>query len=63
VLVIKVYLSVIAVPKPVDFAVAVTPARTVSDVIGTCDDHGVRRRFTLLAGFKETDTAGAALEH
>src|SRR5271169_1254280 len=50
------------VPKKVDLAVIVTPAKTVPGVVGECVDAGVRAAVVISAGFKERGPEGAALE-
>ncbi len=58
----KAYARVVDVPKPVDLAVIVTPARTVPDVVAECAEAGVRGAVIVSAGFKETGDTGLELE-
>jgi acetyltransferase len=60
---IKAYPNLAAIAEPVDLAVIATPAATVPDVIRECVDAGVKGAVILSAGFKETGSAGVALEH
>jgi acetyltransferase len=50
------------IQTPVDLAVICTPAATVSQVIRQCGQAGIMGVVILTAGFRETGTAGAALE-
>jgi len=60
---IKAYPSIAAVPQKVDLAVIVTPASTVHSLIEECVAAGVKGVIIISAGFKETGTAGLALEN
>ncbi len=59
---IKAYPTVAAVPEKVDLAVLAAPPDTVPGLIGECADAGVKGAIVLSAGFKETGSAGLALE-
>src|SRR5690242_17184560 len=59
---IKAYPSIKDVPEKVDLAVIVTPAPTVSGIIGQCVEAGVRAVVIISAGFKEIGPTGAELE-
>ncbi|HET7101810.1 MAG TPA: bifunctional acetate--CoA ligase family protein/GNAT family N-acetyltransferase, partial [Terriglobia bacterium] len=48
--------------EPVDMAVIITPARTVSGIVGECVDAGVKGVVVISAGFKESGAAGAQME-
>jgi acetyl coenzyme A synthetase (ADP forming)-like protein len=52
------YASVSDVPGPVDLAVIVVPAESVSDVARECDGKGVRALVVISAGFGETGDEG-----
>ena len=56
------YPNIAQVPDKVDLAVIATPARTVPEVIGECVAAGVEGAIIISAGFRETGSAGAALE-
>ena len=59
---LRCYTKIGDVAEKVDLAVVVTPAQTVSGVIGECVDAGVRAAVVISAGFKERGAEGAALE-
>ena len=59
---VKAYANLRDVPRPVDLAVIVTPAATVSRVMEDCADAGVKGVIIISAGFKELGPAGAKLE-
>jgi acetyltransferase len=59
---LKCYPAVAAIPAKVDLAVVVTPAATVPGIIAECCDAGVEGAIIISAGFRETGTAGTALE-
>ena len=59
---IKAYPDVQSIPDQVDLAVIVTPAPTVPGLIRDCVEVGVKGAIIISAGFKETGTAGQALE-
>ncbi len=50
------------VPAEVDLAVIATPAATVPGIIRECIEADVQAAIIISAGFKETGSAGAALE-
>lgn len=54
--------SVAAAPGAIDLAVIVTPAATTPHVIADCARAGVPVALILSGGFKETGSAGAAIE-
>ena len=56
------YPSVAAAPGAIDLAVIVTPAATTPQVIADCALAGVPVALILSGGFKETGSAGAAIE-
>lgn len=56
------YPSVAAAPGAIDLAVIVTPAATTPQVIADCARAGVPVALILSGGFKETGSAGAAIE-
>ncbi len=56
------YASVAAAPGEIDLAVIVTPAATTPQVIADCALAGVPVALILSGGFKETGSAGAAIE-
>lgn len=51
------------IAERVDLAVVATPAATVPDIIEACGKRGVRAAVILSAGFGETGSRGAALQH
>jgi acetyltransferase len=59
---VKAYPNVLEVPEPVDLAVIVTPASTVSSVMDDCAAAGVKGVIIISAGFKELGPQGARLE-
>lgn len=59
---IKAYRSLQEIADPVDLAVIVTPAATVPSIVGACADRGVANAIIISAGFRESGSAGAALE-
>jgi acetyltransferase len=59
---IKAYPNLAALPQQVDLAVIVTPASTVSGVIGECVEAGVGGAIIISAGFKESGAAGVEME-
>lgn len=54
--------SVRDVEDPVDLAVVVTPARTVSGILEDCGAKDIRAAVILSAGFREAGDEGKALE-
>jgi acetyltransferase len=59
---LKAYKSIGDISEKVDLAVVITPAVTVSNVVGECVDAGVRAAVVISAGFRERGPEGAALE-
>lgn len=59
---VKAYPNIASVPKKVDLAVIVTPAKAVPQLIGECADAGVPAAVIISAGFKEMGPPGIALE-
>src|ERR671910_119462 len=60
---IKAYPSVSEVPARVDLAVIVAPAPAVPGIIRECVEAGVEGAIIISAGFRETGSEGAELEH
>jgi acetyltransferase len=56
------YPSIAAAPEATDLAIVCTPAPTVPAIVGQCGATGTRGLIILSAGFRETGSAGAALE-
>jgi acetyltransferase len=56
------YATVRDVPKKVDLVVIATPASTVPAIVRECVDAGVAAAIIISGGFRETGSAGAALE-
>ena len=56
------YSTVAAIPKKVDLAIIVTPAKTVPGIVKECVAAGVEGAIIISAGFKEIGERGAALE-
>jgi acetyltransferase len=54
--------TIAAIPEKIDLAIIVTPAPTVSAVVGECIDAGVRAAVVISAGFKERGEEGIKLE-
>lgn len=59
---VRCYASVAAIGEPVDLAVVVTPAETVSGVLEECVEAGVRGAIVISAGFAEHGEHGRELE-
>lgn len=59
----RAYASIEQIGEPVELAVICTRAETVPDIIEACGKHGVRAAVVLSAGFSETGSHGAAIEH
>lgn len=59
---VKAYPSVKEIPKKVDLAVVVTPAKVVPQVISECADLQIPAAVVISAGFKEMGAPGEALE-
>ena len=56
---VKAYPNLLEVPEPIDLAVIVTPASTVSRVMDDCAAAGVKGVIIISAGFKELGPEGA----
>jgi len=59
---VQAYPTVIDVPKVVDLAIIITPAKTVPGILEQCGIRGIKGVLIITAGFKETGPEGAALE-
>lgn len=59
---IKTHQQIRDIPRPVDLAIVMTPAKTVPQIIGECVDTGIKSAVVISAGFREQGLAGAALE-
>jgi acetyltransferase len=59
---LKTYAQIGDIPEEIDLVVIVTPARTVPGLVRECVAAGVKSCIIFSAGFKETGSAGAALE-
>jgi len=59
---VKAYPNIQSVPKKIDLAVIVTPAKAVPEIIRDCADAGVPAAVIISAGFKEMGAPGIALE-
>jgi acetyl coenzyme A synthetase (ADP forming)-like protein len=57
-----VYADLAQVPEPVDLALLMVPAETTPGVLRACGKRGIRAVILLSSGFRETGSAGAALE-
>lgn len=57
-----VYNEIGLVPDPVDLAVLLIPAPAVPDMLEDCGKRGIRACIIASGGFRETGSAGAALE-
>lgn len=55
--------SVAELPKPVDLAVILTPARIVPEVLTQCGEKGIRRAIVQTGGFRELGSEGKELEN
>ena len=55
--------DIASVPKAIDLAVIVTPARVVPEIVRECAVAGVRGAIVISAGFREIGVEGAELEH
>ena len=58
----KTFPSIGQIPEAIDLAMIATPAKTVPDVMEECGKAGVKGVIIVSAGFKETGSAGKALE-
>ena len=56
------YKSVNEIPKAVDLAIIVTPAKVVCDVVEECGKKGIKGILIISAGFKEIGEEGKKLE-
>lgn len=59
---VQAYASISQVPKVVDLAVIVTPAKIVPAILEDCGKKGVKGILIISAGFKEVGSEGVALE-
>ncbi len=59
---VKAYPDVKSIPKKIDLAVVVTPAKIVPQVISECADLKIPAAVIISAGFKEMGPPGIALE-
>ncbi|MES2273739.1 MAG: CoA-binding protein, partial [Chlamydiota bacterium] len=59
---IKAYPDLKSLPKKIELAVIVTPAKTVPQIISDCADAGIPAAIIISAGFKEMGPPGIALE-
>lgn len=59
---VKAYPNLKSIPKKIDLAVVVTPAKIVPSLISECADLGIPAAIIISAGFKEMGPPGIALE-
>ena len=59
----EIYKSLADVPRPVDLAVIVVPKELVPGTMRECAAAGIHAAVVITAGFSETGSEGAALEH
>jgi len=59
---VQAYKSVTDLPKTVDLAIILTPAKTVPDILEQCGKKGIKGIMIISAGFKEIGSEGIALE-
>jgi acetyltransferase len=59
---LRAYGKIGEVPEEIDLVIIATPTQTVLDIVRECVAAGVKACIILSAGFRETGTAGAALE-
>jgi len=59
---VQAYPSIDNVPKVVDLAIIITPAKTVPGILEQCGKRGIKGVLIITAGFKEIGPDGAALE-
>ena len=59
---IKAFLTVSAIPDPVDLAIIVVPREEVPTVVADCGKKGVKGLIVITAGFSETGEEGRRLE-
>ena len=59
---VQAYPTINDVPKIVDLAIIITPAKIVPDILEQCGKKGIKGILIITAGFKEIGPEGAALE-
>jgi len=59
---VQTYPSVTDLPKTVDLAIILTPAKTVPDILEQCGKKGIKGIMIISAGFKEIGAEGVVLE-
>ncbi|RLF56711.1 MAG: acetyl-CoA synthetase, partial [Thermoplasmata archaeon] len=59
---VQAYPSIKDIPKTVDMAIIVTPAKVVIDVVEQCGKEGIKGILIISAGFKEIGEEGKAKE-
>ncbi len=59
---VKAYPNIRSLPKKMDLAVIVTPAKAVPEIIRECADAGIPAAVIISAGFKEMGAPGIAME-
>jgi len=59
---VQAYPTINDVPRIVDLAIIITPAKTVPDILEQCGKRGIKGILIITAGFKEIGPDGAALE-
>jgi len=59
---VKAYPDIRSIPRAVDLAVVVTPAKAVPAIISECADKNIPAAVIISAGFKEMGPPGIALE-
>jgi len=59
---VKAYPNVLSIPKKIDLAVIVTPAKAVPQIIKECAEAQIPAAVIISAGFKEMGPPGIALE-
>nr|MDO8099036.1 CoA-binding protein [Candidatus Njordarchaeota archaeon] len=59
---LRAYSSIKYVPNPIDLAVIVVPAQSVTQVVDECVESGVKACVVISSGFKESGQEGAKLE-
>ena len=59
---VQAYPNIDVVPKVVDLAIIITPAKTVPGILEQCGKRGIKGVLIITAGFKEIGPDGAALE-
>jgi acetyltransferase len=58
---IRSYASVSGIVEPIDMAIIATPAGTVSEIISSCGEKGIKSLVIISAGFKEIGQEGMKL--